>query len=101
MAEVNWSVSAKRDLQAIHDRAALGSDFYAQRFVEKLLERTSILAEFPSSGGIVPEFGSKDIRQLLFGDYRIIYFIAQDHVAIARVYHSARLLDWKQLKRPK
>ena len=99
MAEVNWSAAAKRDLQTIHDRAALGSEFYARRFVEKLLQRTLILSDFPASGSMVPEFGTKDIRQLLFGDYRIIYLVEPIQVTIVRVFHAARLLAWCDLSR--
>ena len=35
----------------------------------------------------------QDIRELLKGNYRIIYRVAEHRVEILAVYHSARLLD--------
>jgi plasmid stabilization system protein ParE len=44
-------------------------------------------------GRVVPEFSVEDIRELLEGNYRIIYRIeTDDKIGIVRVHHSARLL---------
>ena len=48
---------------------------------------------FPCSGQIVRELGREEIRELLKGNYRIVYRVAEDRVEILTVYHSARLLD--------
>ena len=52
---------------------------------------------FPCSGQIVPELGREEIRELLKGDYRIIYRVAEHRVEILTVYHSARILDESDL----
>jgi plasmid stabilization system protein ParE len=41
----------------------------------------------------VPEFGREDIRELLKGNYRIIYRAAEYRVEILTIYHSARMVD--------
>jgi hypothetical protein len=54
----------------------LDSDFYAKRFVSKLIERVDQLVDFPESGRIVPEKDDQTIRELLkviteyFTDFR-------------------------------
>lgn len=50
------------------------------------------LEDFPKSGRIVPEFDSDVIRELIEGNYRIVYKINSNHIGVVRVHHSARIL---------
>lgn len=104
MAEVVWAEPAVNDLQAIVEYIARDSQTYAERFAKKVLEASKRLEAFPRSGRIVPEFGHADIRELIYGSYRIIYLARPDacHV-VALVHGSRRLLqklnptDWDVL----
>jgi plasmid stabilization system protein ParE len=40
----------------------------------------------------VPEIGQEDIREIIFGSYRIVYVVSEDEVNILTVFHAARLL---------
>jgi plasmid stabilization system protein ParE len=61
---------------------------------KRLLARVEQLADHPQSGGWLPEDDTKTYRQLLQGNYRIIYRVANDGaVYIVAVHHAARLLD--------
>jgi plasmid stabilization system protein ParE len=40
----------------------------------------------------VPEYDRRDLRELLFQNYRIVYGIKGNEVQIAAVVHDARLL---------
>jgi len=40
---------------------------------------------------------TKEIREIILGNYRIIYRIKDDIVEILTVYHSARLLETENL----
>ena len=42
----------------------------------------------------MPEVRSKDIRELLFSSYRIVYHVGRDRVQIVAVVHGAR--DWSR-----
>lgn len=68
------------------------SKHYAERLIEKIIERVDQLEGFPKSGRVVPGFESETIRELLEGNYRIIYELSEDQIGIVRVYHSARQL---------
>jgi toxin ParE1/3/4 len=85
-------VKAIDDLRSIHDYISKDSILYADRFVDKIINRVSQLENFPKSGRVVPEFDSPLIRALIEGNYRIVYKISSDQVAIVRVHHSARQL---------
>ncbi len=52
-----------------------------------------MLALFPESGRVVPEYDRRDLRELLFQNYRIVYRIKGNQVQIAAVVHGARLLS--------
>ena len=62
-----------------------------------VLSTVQRLADFPNSGKIVSELNKPDIREILFGNYRIIYRVKNDLIEILTVYHGARLLDPSKL----
>lgn len=93
MAKVKWSNLALYDLRAIHDYVAQDSPKYADRLMDKLIERVDGLEQHPRIGRKVPEFNNEAIRELIEGNYRIIYRIeSEDQIGIARIHHAARLL---------
>lgn len=93
MEKIIWSDIAVYDLQDIYDYICKDSELYAMRVVERIVERIEILNTNSSAGTIVPEFNQQSIRQLIEGNYRIVYRILIDGtVQIVRIYHGARLL---------
>lgn len=92
MVKVVWTDLAIEDLRSIHDFISKDSKLYADKFIEKLVSRAEQLLDYPQSGRIVPEFGQDNIRELIEGNYRIIFKVKEGHVGIVRVHHSARLL---------
>ena len=92
MAIVIWTEFALEDLKAIHEYISQDSKVYADKFIEKLIDRVDQLENFPESGRSVPEFSSKTIRELIEGNYRIVYKINPDHIGVVRIHHSARQL---------
>jgi plasmid stabilization system protein ParE len=93
MAEVKWTFQAASDLEAVVSFIAVDSIQYAQIFAFDVLEIVERLGIFPESGRSVPETHSKEIREILFGNYRIIYRYKLDVVEILTVYHGSRILD--------
>jgi toxin ParE1/3/4 len=90
--EIIWSDIAKQDLQEIYDYISEDSELYALRLIDKIIERIEVLKKMPKSGKVVLEFESENIRELIEGNYRIIYFIGSEKIEIARIHHGARLL---------
>lgn len=92
MVKIIWTQLAIADLKNIHQYISAESKVYANRTIEKLIARVNLLERFPESGRMVPEFGQKSIRELIEGNYRLVYKIHPDHIGIARVHHTARSL---------
>jgi plasmid stabilization system protein ParE len=91
MAEVRWSITASEDLRYIEEFVARDSSLYAVRLVDHLVEAVERLEPFPYSGRAVQEFQREELREVIFGAYRIVYVVQEGEVVtILRVVHSAR-----------
>ena len=98
MAEVRWAPQAASDLEAIADFIAHDSPHYASLFVMNVLEAAEALRPFPRSGRVVPELSAPEIREILLGDYRIVYRLRREAIEILTVHHGARLLNPDRLQ---
>jgi toxin ParE1/3/4 len=93
MAKIKWTNIALEDLRTVYDYVAQDSPKYADRLMDKIIERVDALEQHPMIGRKVPEFNDENIRELIEGNYRIIYRVEPDeNIGISRVHHSARLL---------
>lgn len=93
MVKIVWTEISLNDLKDIFDYIALDSKRYASITVNKIYQRVQDIINNPFVGREVPEFSDKLIREVVTGNYRIIYRIRSEiQVDILRVYHSARLL---------
>jgi toxin ParE1/3/4 len=90
--KVLWTASALAQLQAIHDYIAQTSPDYAVRIIDRLTRRSIQIANYPDSGRMVPEYGRKELREIIEGRYRIIYLVSVAEVQVLTVIHGAREL---------
>jgi len=91
---VRWATPALRDLLEIVEYIRADNVQTAARFARQVRSKVSRLAVFPHSGRTVPEFPSTGLREVLIGDYRVIYRVvsASRRVEILIVRHGARRL---------
>ncbi len=92
MVQVSWTDQALEDLKAICLFISRDSPRIAELFADKIFAATDRLVNFPLMGRIVPELNQKDIREIIHGNYRIIYRVLGSKVEILTVHHGARLL---------
>ena len=97
MAVIKWTLQAADDLESIADFISLDSPHYASLFVLDVISAVERLERFPELGRRVPEADKSTIRELLLGNYRVIYLNQNDVVEVLTIYHGARLLDPKKL----
>ena len=95
MAEIEWSSKAENDLNEIIDYIAQDSLEYALSFYEQVREKVENLAKFPKIGRKVPELDDPKIRELILGNYRIIYRLLEEKVQVVRIFHGSRIMDLK------
>lgn len=90
MARIVWTATSREDLRGIVQYIAGDSPVYARSFALRLRRSVARLAEFPGSGCRVPEDPSGTYREVIVGNYRVVYRTAEDSVVIVTVLHGAR-----------
>jgi addiction module RelE/StbE family toxin len=90
LTRVIWAPQAIQDVEAIRAHIARDSAHYADLVVERLVAVVERLQDHPRSGRVVPELGDDSIREIVHGNYRIVYRLRPDLVEIAAVFHGAR-----------
>jgi plasmid stabilization system protein ParE len=93
--KVFWTENAINHLQAIREYIAQTSPEYGRRMVDRLTRRSKQIAAFPLSGRKVPELEADQIREVIEGAYRIIYYIKPDQIDILAVIHTSQQ-DWRK-----
>ena len=94
MVRINWTFQARTDLKDIANFISKDSKRYAKLQVTRIVQRTKILKSQIYAGKIVPEIERPNIRELIEGNYRIIYkVINENQTDILTVHHSARDLS--------
>jgi addiction module RelE/StbE family toxin len=94
MAEIRWANIALQDLNDIYEYISQDSEKYAERLIDRLIERVDIFIKNPMIGGSVREVENDSIRELIESNYRIIYQVeTKDKIGILRVLHGSRLLN--------
>jgi plasmid stabilization system protein ParE len=78
------------DLHDIIEHIAEDSPVYTERFGLQVVEVPRRLEQFPYCGRIVPEFKDENIRELIYGSYRIIDLIRHNACFITAVIHGSR-----------
>ena len=94
MVRIKWLKSAQLDFKKIYEFIALDSKRYARFQVEKIQKKTEILKQGNLVGKKVLEINNENVRELIEGDYRIIYrTISDTEIHILLVQHGARDLS--------
>ena len=97
--KIYWSDVAEADLDDIYDYIARDVPYYAELFVDRLIDATDKLEDHPRIGRPVPEADQRDdIRELIIQGYRIIYLVADEEIQILTVIHGSRDLAGREKK---
>lgn len=91
MAKIVWTDLSVFDLKEIFDYISKDSKRYAANQVRRIKSKTSILKTSPETGRVVPEIDITEIRELIEGNYRIVYrIICDDLIEILTIHHASR-----------
>lgn len=93
MARIVWTIQAVEDLETIFDYISKDSPKYARIQIIRIQSIIKVLKKQPRLGRVVPEIENEKIRELILGNYRIIYRLSSDKtVEVLTIHHSSRLL---------
>jgi addiction module RelE/StbE family toxin len=88
---IRWTEQAVDDLREIRKYIERDSPRYGRLVVERLYEATQRLEMFPRSGRVVPEFNLEHLREIIVGEYRIVYRVDSEAVVVLTVFRSSRV----------
>ena len=95
--KVEWAPLAIDRVAEIAAYIAEDKPSAAEKWIRNIVVRVGQLRQFPRSGRAIPETTRKDIRELIWGNYRIIYRITARRVAILTVRHTKTILPLAEL----
>lgn len=88
-----WSKRALGDLEQIGSFIAISNPERARVYLQILIDRTKSLVQFPESGRVVPEFQNSKIRELIEGNYRIVYKVDSiKTITVLTIFEGHRLI---------
>jgi toxin ParE1/3/4 len=95
--KITWSPLAQNKLTDIADYIAQDKPGAALNWVESVLDQVENLALFPNSGRVVPELDNELYKELIIGNYRVLYRILAKEIHILTIRHFKQLLSEKDL----
>jgi len=90
--EVIWSPLALEKVGDIADYIALDKESAAKKWVNDIFDKAENIGAFPELGRLVPELNNPNYREIIFGNYRIIYTV-KTKVKILTIRNCRQLLD--------
>jgi addiction module RelE/StbE family toxin len=95
---IKWTGQAENSVYEIAAYIALDSVAEAEKWVNNIFDYIKRLENFPESGRYVPEIANrKDLRELVFKNYRIIYRIEKSIVYILTVRSYKQILPMNEI----
>ena len=89
--KVRWTDEAFARLAEIEDFVARDNAAAAARLVARIVARGEALAAFPRRGRKLSEHPGLDLRELVEGNYRIVYRVQDAVVEVLTVFEGHRL----------
>ena len=96
--KIIWSPLAIDRTTEIAEYIAQDNVSAATKWVEILFDKVQLLKSSPKSGRMVPETHRENIRELIYGNYRIIYRVEKNKISVLTVRHSKQILPVEEIQ---
>ena len=96
--KIIWSPLAIDRTTEIAEYIAQDSPSAATKWVAALFDKAQLLKTSSQSGRIVPEIHREDIRELIYGNYRIIYRTEKNKISILTIRHGKQILPTEEIQ---
>jgi plasmid stabilization system protein ParE len=95
--KIIWSPLSLERVEEIASYIAKDNLTAAARWIEAIFNKTEKIGKLPLSGRVVPEMNKQEIREILYGNYRIIYRRDQKLLFVLTVRHCKQLLPLEDI----
>jgi toxin ParE1/3/4 len=95
--KIIWSPLAVDRASEIADYIAQDKPSAAEKWINRVFSKVEQLRSSPEIGRLVPEIRNNQFRELVYGNYRIIYRIEKKQVSILTVRHGRQILPIEEI----
>ncbi len=95
--KIIWSPLAIERTSEIAEYITIDNPSAAVTWVEKVFEKVGLLKLSPQTGRVVPEIMRNEIREIIFGNYRIIYRLEETKISILTIRHGKQILPIEEI----
>ncbi len=92
-----WSPLAVDRASEIANYIAQDKPSAAEKWIKTIFSKVEQLKISPEIGRIVPEIRNSQFRDLIYGNYRIIYRIEVKRISILTIRHDKQILPIKEI----
>lgn len=95
--KIIWSPLAIDRAAEIVDYISQDKPSAAEKWANTVFLKVEKLELSPEIGRIVPEIGNPQFRELVYGNYRIIYRIEKKQISILTIRHGKQILPISEI----
>jgi toxin ParE1/3/4 len=96
--KIVWSPLAVERASEIVDYIAQDKPSAATKWVHIIFSKVEQLRLNPEIGRTVPEINDRQFRELIYGNYRIIYHIGIKKISVLTIRHGRQILPIDEIK---
>jgi toxin ParE1/3/4 len=93
-----WSPLAVDRVSEIANYIAKDKPSAAEKWIDTVFSKVEQLKTSPEIGRIVPEINDSRFREIIYGNYRIIYRIEKKQISILTIRHGKQILPINEIK---
>lgn len=95
--KIIWSPLAIDRASEIVGYIAQDKPSAAEKWIDTVFSKVEQLKSSPEIGGIVPEIKNDQFRELIYGNYRIIYRVEKKRISILTIRHGKQILPIREI----
>ena len=96
--KIVWSPLAVERASGIVDYIAQDKSLAADKWIHAVFSKVEQLRSNQEIGRIVPEINERQFRELIYGNYQIIYHIEKKQISILAIRHGKQILPIDEIK---
>jgi plasmid stabilization system protein ParE len=90
--KIVWSPLAIERASEIAEYIAQDKPLAAEKWIDTVFAKVETLSSTPEIGRVVPEIRNSQFRELIYGNYLIIYRIKEKQISILTIRHGMQIL---------
>jgi len=95
--KIIWSPLAIDRASEIAEYIAQDKPSAAEKWINTIFSKVEQLRSSPEIGRIVPEIRNEQFRELIYGNYRIVYRIEKKQISILTIRHGKQILPINEI----